>query len=210
MYLNIFLKKVYIQFSTNSCEGRDNLVETLGFLKDVYENVLDREILECLYSTEKWLSASEITNIIKAESSDRDVKYPDRNVRYRLKRLVKRNDINRAKRETTGHRGRAPEIYGLSENLRKTIDDSFTIKDIERVPVGNGLPLGKIISMHKYREIKGQKTTASRGWETAPEDRNLWTLSAILTAKRLGHPAPPDGEIEKFKKNVLSDREIRS
>lgn len=218
------MKRVYIWLSTNNSNGCDNLVEPMDILKDKYENQVDREILDCLYSATKLLSASEITDIIKSNSPDRDVIHPARNIRYRLKMLVEKMVIDMAVRDATGDRGRAPEVYALSKSLQKEIDDYLNIKktssmDTAKCPVpglvvgpdGNKRPLlAKVIYIDKFEETKGKKMRVSTGWAIPSSngpipspDQKPWLLMAMLTAQQLGHLSPSDPRIEQLKKDLM-------
>lgn len=207
-----------MHLSTNSSKWCDNLVEPMDFLKAAYEKVVDREILECLYSAQRPLSVSDITDVMKIESNsgDGDVKHPDRNIRIRLKKLVKIGDVEETIREATGRRERAPYVYELDNDLRKEIDDYLNIKktqskDIVREPVPglvkekDGSPLlAKVVYHTEFSETKGQKTCISRGWATpsSESDRKPWLLRAMLTAQDLGDLPPSDARIEKLKKEL--------
>lgn len=181
----------------------------MDFLNEAYGNAIDREILDCLYSTEGWLSASEIIDITTSKAVKKNPNYTDRsrNVRIRLKKLVEDNDVNQEIKEATGRRGRAPEIFALSETLRGKINDYLIVETKQEkiesvpIPVGDGLQLtGRVITTHKYSEVGDQKILVSIETAVAPSSEKPFLLSAILTADRLGHPIPSEEQIQKLKR----------
>ena len=93
-----------------------------------------------------------------------------------------------------------------SVKLRKSIVEYLNIKEVESVKIdtvtfGNELPLyGRIISTNIYKEIGDLKVCVGHKEEVAESSKKPFLLNAIMTAKRLGHPTPPDEQIEKLKK----------
>ncbi|MDD3566073.1 MAG: hypothetical protein PHN90_10445 [Methanothrix sp.] len=183
------------------------MVEPMDFLKHAYENTIDREILECLFSTENWLSVSEITDIVTANLPKENASYPERSrtIRNHLKKLAEKGEVDKKVKDATGQRGRAPEVFSLNKNLRKTIDDYLNTKEIIHSeviiePSALGLPPARIVYSEKRKEIGEAKIIISESWKVAPSDGKLYLLRAIRTAKRLGHPILPEEQIRELEK----------
>lgn len=157
---------------------------------------------------EGWFSAYEIIDVVTSKTPKKNGELQDRSrtIRKHLKELVKIGDVTVQVKEATGQRGRAPEIFMLSGKLRKSIDEYLNIKEVDSVkiyklPVGNELPLyGRVIFTNTYKEIGDQKICVERKEEVSASSKKPFLLSAIMTARRLGHPTPPDEQIEKLKK----------
>jgi hypothetical protein len=160
--LNIFLKKLYISFSTNIGRG-GILVRPEGFIKENYNNDVERAILNDLYIMRNCdpFSVSEITqrllnryickdclclfkSLLKTELScpgchskntllllapKSDV--AERTMRNHLKRLNDKGDLEKTSKTPTGERGRAPDVYSLSESFKTRLEDYLNRKEMK-------------------------------------------------------------------------------
>jgi hypothetical protein len=188
------------------------LVHAKDFINEEYNDQMDREILDSLYSAKKWLSADEIIGILSSTLTDAEDR--SRTIRRHLKSLVKDGVIEQHIREATGRQGRAPEIYALCNTLRTRIDHHLNVKETRRVVIAertvpglldkNGSTLSaKVVYHTEFAETKGKKKCISVGWTIPPASENPWLLKAMLTAQQLGDLPPSDAGIKKLKKDLM-------
>lgn len=158
--MNIFLKKVYIHFSTNSSKG-DVMVKADDLIKNNCDNDVDRAILKWLHLMRNGspYSAREIASAIRDQYICKNLHlfalpigakdicpvchqdahrilsknpaHAERTVRNHLLSLHVKGDLMKTMRESTGDKGRAPEAYYLSDTFKRQLEDYLTIKEME-------------------------------------------------------------------------------
>ncbi|HUM81690.1 MAG TPA: hypothetical protein PLQ38_07915 [Methanothrix sp.] len=113
-----------------------SMVSVNDFISKNYVDSIDSAILNFLHASRNRepLSARELTQILKSSLSfDSKKESAERTMRNHLSKLRLSGDLHMDIREPTGERGRAPEVYHVSDVFKAKVEEYLNVKEIEIV-----------------------------------------------------------------------------